>query len=121
MIFSIVAYYPYIRRFWDWSSRNAELYGLPQIIHKPQVTVRGPNDSKILLSPNPLAFYEFSEIPAGVDKLPPEYETKYNVHFKQWKRTYRWAYKTEGVDDPWAEDYEKLNEYVFGPTSLPSR
>lgn len=99
-------------RYWDWSSRTAETNGLPKIISDATVDVLGPKQSQIHLNPNPIAYYEFNEIPQGAFD-----DASFGIYFKEWKRTYRWGTPKGSVqptdgNGEFDDDYAKLDKCV---------
>ena len=110
-------------RFWDWSSDDTGVQGVPDILKSTQLEIKmpiplflrkpnGPTEqyTKVL---NPLAFYTFgttrpqgfANVPA-LNTFPPSSGRDPAANFDTWNRTYRWPTN----DSTPTDDYKQINE-----------
>ncbi|KAF7985973.1 hypothetical protein HWV62_43940 [Athelia sp. TMB] len=100
--------------YWDWTDKDTENYGLPDVLRPQSFTFELPGPPKTNYSTieNPLAGFEFgSRIPDGFsNKLwkNPVTQAPAMSYNEDWRRTYRWP--TSKVNP--TEDYLKIQEIL---------
>ena len=103
---------PKYNRYWDWTDKNTEDFGLPDVLRPQSFTFELPGPPKTNYSTieNPLAGFEFgTRIPEGFsNKLwkSPVTQAPAVSYNEDWRRTYRWP--TSKVNP--TEDYLKIQE-----------